>query len=105
MAVEQVKSNDWFTIKRTADSGAVDIVEPEHVARSVMTVPNSASRSGMHYVAANGTPIYNQGENIIIGRAEHGMNVSIAMQVADVSKALASTANVCDAGNIQAFTN
>ena len=44
------------------------------------------------------------GEKKTKGKAENGMNVSMTMQVADVHKALASTAKVCDAGNMQVFT-
>ena len=58
MAVEQGK----LRIICTADSGAVDTVGPEHVARHIATLPNDAPRAGMHFVAANGTPIYNMGE-------------------------------------------
>ena len=40
----------------------------------------------------------------ITGKAENGRKVSMTKQVADAHKVLASTAKVCDAGNIQMFT-
>ena len=70
MTVAQTKAKEWYTIKCTADSGAVDTVGPEHIARNTTTVPNNAPRTGVHYVAANGTPIYNQGEKRTVGKAE-----------------------------------
>ena len=82
----------------------MDTVGPEHVARNITTVPNKASKTGMHYVAANGTPIHNQGEHNMKGKVEHGMNVPVTTQVSDVCKVLASTAKVRDAGNMQVFT-
>ena len=88
-------------IRCTADSGAVDTGGPEHVARHIATVPNDAPRAGIHFAAANGTPIYNMGEKKITGNAENVMKVSMTMQAADVQQVLASTAKVCDAGNMQ----
>ena len=58
----------------------------------------------MYYVAANGTPIHNEGEKRIEGKSDEGINVAMTMQVANVSKVLAGTSKVCDAGNIQVFT-
>ena len=58
----------------------------------------------MYYVAANGTPIHNEGEKQIEGKSDEGINVSMTMQVADVSNTLAGTSKVCDAGNMQLFT-
>ena len=59
---------------------------------------------GKYYVAANGTPIPNKGEKKLTGKSSEGIDVKMTMQCADVSKVLAGTSKVCDAGNIQVFT-
>ena len=59
--VNHVES-EWGKVACTADSGAVDIVGPSSAAACVPTRQSKASRKGMYYVAANGTPIHNEGE-------------------------------------------
>ena len=91
-------------VKATADSGAVDHVAPGNTDRKVRTRDIEASRRGMHYSAANGTRIMNQGEKTISGIVEEKVPLNMTWQVAEVEKPLASIGRICDAGNVAVFT-
>ena len=58
-----------------------------------------ASKAGMKYVAANGSPIDNHGQKTVKGFTDTWGQVDMTMQVADVNKVLASVKRICDAGN------
>ena len=77
---------------------------PKSIAAQLPIKPTRASKAGVNYRAANGTQIKNYGEKHIEGYNNNGRNTGITVQVADVSKVLAGTSKVCDAGNIQVFT-
>ena len=59
MAVEQFRGN-WEKIPVTVDSGAIDSVIPPSLAQHVQVKQTAASRQGLQYRAANGTPIKNE---------------------------------------------
>ena len=73
------------------DSGAVDTVGPKSIGRAFNIKETRASNNGKHYIAANGSTINNYGETIIKGETEHGLKVSMPIQIADVKKVLMST--------------
>ena len=94
---------NYEVIKVTADSGAVDHVAPKNTGKKFKTRDTEASRRGMHYIAANGTKIMNQGEKTISGVTEDDVPLNMTWQVAEVKKPLASIGRICDAGNVAVF--
>ena len=100
------KHKDKFEeIRITADSGAVDHVAPSDIARGVPIRETRASKQGVHYVAANGSVIINEGEKKISAYTDEGMPIDMTWQIAGVKKPLASVGRICDAGNVAIFTN
>ena len=95
---------NYEVVKITADSGAVDHVAPRNTGKKFRTRDTEASRRGMHYIAANGTKIMNQGEKVISGITEDNVPLNMTWQVAEVREPLASIGRICDAGNVVAFT-
>merc|ERR1711873_117261 len=95
---------NYEVIKVTADSGAVDHVAPKSTGKKFKTRDTEASKRGMHYIAANGTKIMNQGEKTISGVTEEDVPLNMTWQVAEVKKPLASIGRICDAGNVAMFT-
>ena len=55
-------SGNWEKITFTGDSGAVDHVITKDAAKAFNVIETNASRNGLTYRAANGTPIKNYGE-------------------------------------------
>ena len=90
-------------IEVTVDSGAVDTVGPPTVAPGIPIRETAASRSGMHYRAANNMKSPNLGEKKIEGINEEGQDVGMTIQVAKVNKVLASVGRMCEAGNKVVF--
>ena len=85
-------------IRIQVDSGAVDTVGPKSVGRAFEIKKTAASKSGRHYVAANGSAIKNYGERLIKGETENGLRVSMPLQIADVRKVLMSTHRMNETG-------
>ena len=70
----------------TVDSGAADNVLPRRLLRGKTKVrPSEASREGVHYIAATGARIPNEGD-----RTCEGQPFSWLFQVAEVNKIFAS---------------
>lgn len=83
----------------TVDSGAADNVIPRRVLRRWMKVrQNAASRSGVHYVAADGARIANEGEVDFAFQDRDGKTHTWVFQVANVNKVLASVSSLVDCG-------
>jgi len=88
----------------TVDSGAADNVMPRSTLRKWMKVRQSeASRAGVHYVAANGARIANEGEADFAFQGKEGKHPSWVFQVADVNQGPASVSAMVDAGNRVVF--
>ena len=102
MAVEQVRGN-WEKIPVTVDSGAIDSVIPNSLASHVRIRQTEASKQGLQYRAANGTPIKIEGEKTLIGYTGDGNQVSMTMQVAKVTKPLGSVRAMVKANNMVVF--
>ena len=90
-------------VEVTVDPGAVDTVGPPTVAPGIPIRETEASRSGMHYRAANNMKIPNLGEKKLQGITEEGQDVGMTIQVAQVNKVLASVGRMCEAGNRVVF--
>ena len=93
------------SFKITADSGAVDRVAPRTLAKSTPVVETKASKMGVHYVAANGSEIKNEGEKRVKAFSDKGLPLNMTWQIAGVKKPLASIGRICDAGNVAVFTD
>lgn len=88
----------------TVDSGAADNVMPRRLLRGKSKVRASeASRQGVHYVAANGARIPNEGEADFLFRTREGQPFSWLFQVAEVNKILASVSALVDTGHRVVF--
>ena len=88
----------------TVDSGAADNVMPRKVIRKNMKVrPSQASRSGVHYVAANDHRIANEGEVDFTFETKDGQAHNWTFQVAEVNKVLASVSALVDANHRVTF--
>jgi hypothetical protein len=91
--------NEWYEIELTADTGACDTVIPKAMAPLIPVVPSLQSQRGMEYEIANGDSIPNLGEKRCEMWTEGATKPkSIAMQVADVHKALLSLSRCADMG-------
>ena len=93
------ESGEYEVVTVTLDSGAYNTVGPPKVGTYFPVKPTSASQSGRHYSAANGSVIRNYGQRIIRGRSEEGAEVTMPIQVADVGKVLGSAREFLDTGN------
>ena len=88
----------------TVDSGAADNVLPRRIIRKWMKMRESAaSRAGVHYVAANGARIPNEGEVDLPFETKDGSPHSWTFQVAEVNKVLAAVSALVDAGHRVTF--
>ena len=88
----------------TVDSGAADNVMPRRMMRKGMRIrPSEASRAGVHYVAANGSRIPNEGETNLKFEDKDGVKHSWLFQVAEVNKVLASVSSMVDSGHRVVF--
>ena len=88
----------------TVDSGAADNVMPRSTLRRWMKVRQSeACRAGVHYVAANGARIANEGEADFSFQDKEGKLHSWVFQIVNVNKVLASVSAMVDAGHRVVF--
>ncbi len=87
----------------TVDSGAVDHVANRKTAAHVPIKPTEMSSRGAYYEAANGSPIWNEGEKDVKGESEAGTNLELTFQVAGVKGPIGSVRKVCKAGNLVIF--
>jgi hypothetical protein len=90
----------WERVEVQIDSGAIDTVAPKGVGGHLPIRETEAVRKNMGYVAANGTKIANYGERVLRGTTNDGATVSMAVQVADVSRTLGSVNHMNKAGNV-----
>ena len=89
----------WGRVEVQIDSGAIDTVAPKSVGGHIPIRETEAVKRNMGYVAANGTKIANYGERVLRGSTSGGAAVSMAVQVADVSRTLGSVNHMNKAGN------
>jgi hypothetical protein len=88
----------------TVDSGAADNVLPRRILRKGMKMRQSeASRLGVHYVAANGARIPNEGEVDFGFEDKDGKAHSWVFQIAEVNKVLASVSALVDSNHRVTF--
>ena len=73
---------------------------PDHPVR-----PSEGSRGGVHYLAANGGRIPNQGEMVLDFLTRERHRGHIAFQVADVKRPLLAVSTLARSGNEVTFTD
>ena len=101
-SVDQFRGK-WEKVSVIVDSGAIDSVIPDSVALGFQKRDTAASRQGLKYRAANGTPIANEGEKTLQGYSNEGKPLGITMQVAKVTKPLGSVRAMLEANNMVVF--
>ena len=89
----------WEKITFTGDSGAVDHVITPETGRNFEVKPTAASKAGLRFRAANGTPIKIFGERKLNGVTDGGDEFKMSCQVTDVKKNLASFVKMVNEGN------
>ncbi len=72
----------------------------EKVANASRTNAAVVSKTGVGYVAANGSNVKNNGERTSIGYADSGDGVDVRIQHADVKKVLGSVNKMNMGGNV-----
>ncbi len=85
------------------DSGAIDTVGPNEIARPFEVKEPAVSRRGVGFVAASGSKIKNYGDKRIIGHTEDGEGVSLRIQRAGVKKVLGSVRKMIMGGIVVAL--
>ena len=87
-----------FRIRRglTVDSGPADSVYPRSWIRAALIMISKGFREGLHYIAASGTRIPNQGEFNLKFWTKEGVSASLIFQVADINKPLMSVSHATD---------
>ena len=81
------------------DSCSVDNCAPKTTCQAFKLRQTEASKAGLKYRAANGSPINNYGERLVKGVTDDGQKTSMAFQIADVRTPLASVYQIVKAGN------
>ena len=76
---------------------------PEDLLPEVPTQPSCGSKSGVTYIAANGTRMPNLGEKRVKFRTEDVLDSSINFQVTRVKKPLAAVSRIIEKGNWVCF--
>ena len=81
------------------DSGAHEWVFNKATAQYFPVSQTHASANGIDFVAANGTPIQNYGQRLLVGYADNWTPITVNVQVAEVKSNLAAGMRVVQAGN------
>ena len=87
----------------TVDSGAYNTVGPPKTGTHFTLKPTTASATGKHYRAANGTIIQNYGQRVVTGVNDNGLKIGLPIQIADVNKVLGSVREMVESGNRVTF--
>ena len=80
------------------DSGAARTIAPRNMIPNVN--PYKTKNTGKMFRVANGEQIPNEGELDLKGRASNGEKLRIKSQVANITRPLAATSEMVDAGNL-----
>ena len=95
--------DNWQVSSITIDSGASESVCNRSDFPAAVTMPSEGSKTGVKYRAANGDPIPNEGEKQIAFLTEEWSPKNMKFQVCEVTKPLASVANICEKGHRVVF--
>jgi hypothetical protein len=92
------------TITVGVDSGAAATVIPVKQFEDYPLVPNDRSRAGVPYYTASGGEVKDYGTRNLVGSID-GVRKGLRASAADVTKALASVADMVDQGHIVVFSD
>ena len=92
------ESAGWIRVPVTYDTGAGESVAPQSAFPGCTVKPNGAKARGIHYLAANGRKIDNEGDMAVSGQTDEFQRRSILFQAAKVSKPLFAGAQAAEAG-------
>ena len=99
MPVSPENLDEWEEVELYADPGACDNVMPRKMGERIPIVPSEQSKQNVLYEVANSQTIPNLGERKLLMWPENSESPKrIAMQVADVHKALLSLSRCADMG-------
>ena len=87
-----------WTVKRgiTVDSGAADHVMPIGWIAFLVKMVSARSLRALHYVAANGLRIPNEGQQLLKFMSKEGVIAALTFQMAKVNKPLESVPKLID---------
>ena len=94
----------YTRVEVAVDSGAAASVLPDRCLPNHPVKPSEGSRNGVHYLAANGGRIPNQGEMVLDFITKERHRGHIAFQVADVKRPLLAVSTLARSGNDVVFT-
>ena len=101
-AVRFVKQRQVRKIEVTVDSGAVDTVVPPGLIPGEV-VATAATQAGFAYKGADGSDIPHLGQQVLQGVTEENDPIKMTVQVAKITKPLASVKKMTQAGNRVVF--
>lgn len=96
--ISKDRNGGWQWITGVMDSGASESVAHPYIAHAYPVTATDASRAGASYTSASGNDIPNLGEQVLNVVANDGRSGQVKYQSADVTKALNSVSEICDAG-------
>ena len=103
--VESGEEPEWIQIKSCIDSGAARSVCPVAYCDDQPVVASKSSQQGDQFKTASGVKLDNQGDRVIRGYDDNGRKLALRYAVADVTDALDSVSQICDAGNTVIFNS
>jgi hypothetical protein len=81
------------------DSGAAEHVAAPDDFPNSLVMPSEGSRTGVHYVAANGARLPNMGEQKVKVKTKDGFICNLKFQSADVTRPILSVPRLTDSGH------
>jgi hypothetical protein len=93
-----VNKKGLVKLKVMGDSGAADCVLPATLFNEV-PINTTGAKVGRNYTAADGKHIANMGVRTLVGTTAEGSRRSIAFEVAEVTRPLASLSKIVKAGH------
>ena len=91
----------WQRITGVMDSGASESVAHPSMSPQYEITPSAGSLAGQKYISASGDVIPNLGEQVLDVVMDDGNATKIKYQTCDVSRALNSISEICDAGGAE----
>ena len=89
----------WVKVRSVMDSGAGVSVAPPGMCPARPIVESEGSRRGQEFVSASEDTLPNLGEQKLSVVLDNDKETVVKYQIADVSRALNSVAEICDAGH------
>ena len=98
------KHTEWKKLSMAVDSGACEsVIDAETQLPGYEVMETKASRGGLTYVSAAGEDIPNLGELMVPMVTTENTKRCMKMQVAEVTRPLASVKRMCEAGHAVVF--